>query len=185
MKRNVDETRRRFMAHFAGLGLSTTLVPGVLWARMQDSGAQQVSMAMVTDALKLSGLEFSDADREAMVAGANRSLTTYADLRKMTIPNDVSPPSHFSTIVPGMKVSREKLPFRLSPAPVVKRPANLEEVAFWPIRNLGELIRTKQVTSVELTQMYLARLHRYNEKLNFVVTFLDDVGPGRGQAGGQ
>ncbi len=176
MKKNTDETRRRFMAHFATLGLSTTLVPGVLWARMQDAGAQEITLAMVTDSLKLAGLEFSDADRESMVAGANRSLTSYADLRKMTIPNDVSPPSHFSALVPGMKVSKEKLPFKLSMAPVVKRPTNLEEVAFWPIRNLGELIRTKQVTSVELTKMYLERLHRYNEKLNFVVTFLADVG---------
>jgi Asp-tRNA(Asn)/Glu-tRNA(Gln) amidotransferase A subunit family amidase len=63
----------------------------------------------------------------------------------------------------------------LSVAPVVKRPANLEDVAFWPIRNLAELIRTKQVTSLELTEMYLTRLHRYQPKLNFVVTFLDDV----------
>jgi Asp-tRNA(Asn)/Glu-tRNA(Gln) amidotransferase A subunit family amidase len=38
------------------------------------------------------------------------------------------------------------------------------------------LIKTKQVTSVELTQMYLSRLHRYNDKLNFVVTFLDELG---------
>src|SRR5579872_3862809 len=154
MKRTTDETRRRFMGHFASIGLGTTLLPGVLWARMQDAGAQQITLAMVTDSLKLAGLEFSDADREAMVANANRSLTSYSDLRKMTIPNDVSPPSHFSALVPGMKISKEKLPFRLSPAPVVKRPANLEEVAFWPIRNLGELLRTKQVTSVELTRMY-------------------------------
>ena len=32
------ETRRRFMTHFASVGLGTTLVPGVLWARMQDAG---------------------------------------------------------------------------------------------------------------------------------------------------
>jgi Asp-tRNA(Asn)/Glu-tRNA(Gln) amidotransferase A subunit family amidase len=63
----------------------------------------------------------------------------------------------------------------LSAPPAVKRPANLEDVAFWPVRHLAELIRTKQVTSVQLTEMYLTRLHRYQPKLNFVVTFLDDV----------
>ena len=40
---------------------------------------------------------------------------------------------------------------------------------------LAQLIRTRQVTSLELTEMYLARLHRYNAKLNCVVTFLDDL----------
>jgi Asp-tRNA(Asn)/Glu-tRNA(Gln) amidotransferase A subunit family amidase len=73
-----------------------------------------------------------------------------------------------------MKVNRVRQPFRFS-APRVKRPANLEDVAYWPIIQLSQLIRTRQVTSVELTQMYLARLHRHNDKLNCVVTFLDDV----------
>ena len=75
-----------------------------------------------------------------------------------------------------MTVNKTKQPFRLSAAPAVKRPANLEDVAFWPVRHLAELIRTRQVTSLELTEMYLARLHRYNGKLNNVVTFLDDHG---------
>jgi Asp-tRNA(Asn)/Glu-tRNA(Gln) amidotransferase A subunit family amidase len=88
----------------------------------------------------------------------------------------VSPPFHFSSLAPGIQVNKTKLPFRLSAAPAVKRPANLEDVAFWPVRHLAELLRTRQVTSVELTEMYLARLHRYNAKLNNVVTFLDDVG---------
>jgi len=50
-------------------------------------------------------------------------------------------------------------------------------VAFWPVRNLAELIRTKQVTSTALTKMYLDRLHRYGgpDKLNCVVTYLDDL----------
>ena len=78
------------------------------------------------------------------------------------IPNDVSPPFHFSAVVPGIEVDKTRQPFRLSAAPAVKRPANLEDVAFWPVRHLAELVRTKQVTSVELTEMYLARLHRYN-----------------------
>jgi Asp-tRNA(Asn)/Glu-tRNA(Gln) amidotransferase A subunit family amidase len=131
---------------------------------------------MVADAMKLSGLEFTEADLKSMVDAANQNLTRYEELRTIHIPNDVSPPFHFSAIVPGIEVNRTKLPFRLSAAPAVKRPANLEDAAFWPVRHLAELIRTRQVTSVELTEMYLARLHRYNAKLNNVVTFLDDHG---------
>src|SRR5262245_40921120 len=175
MKHDLTETRRRFMAHFTSIGLGTTLVPGILWARMQDAGAQKVTLAMVTDALKLSGLELNEADRTAMVTAANTSLSNYEKLHDLKIPNDVSPPFYFNPIVPGMEVNKARQPFRMSAAPVVKRPANLEEVAFWPVRHLAELVRSKQVTSVELTQMYLARLHRYNEKLNNTVTFLDDL----------
>jgi len=172
----VDQTRRRFMATFAGTSLGTTLVPGVLWARVQDAGASKVSLAMVTDALKLSGIDLPEEEKANIVDAANRNLTSVEAIRKIHIPNDVSPPFHVSSITPGMTVNRARQPWVLSKAPSVKRPANLEDAAFWPVRHLAELIRTKQVTSLELTEMYLARLHRYNGLLNNVVTFLDDHG---------
>jgi hypothetical protein len=170
------ETRRRFIAHFSGIGLGTTLVPGVLWARMQDAGASQLTLDMVTDALKLSGIELSEEDRKQLVESANRNLTTLDEIRKISIPLDVSPPYHFSAIVPGIHVNKTRMPFRMSTVAALKRPANLEDVAFWPVRHLAELIRTRQVTSLELTDMYLTRLHRYNAKFNNVVTFLDEHG---------
>jgi Asp-tRNA(Asn)/Glu-tRNA(Gln) amidotransferase A subunit family amidase len=173
---SLDETRRRFMAHFAGIGLGSTLVPGIVWARMQDQGTQRITLAMVTEALKLQGIELPEADRQAMVNTANQNLTRYEEVRKIPIPLDVSPPFHFSALAPGITPNKTRLPFRLSPAPAVKRPANLEDVAFWPVRHLAELVRTRQVKSIELTEMYLERLHRYNAKLNNVVTFLDDLG---------
>ena len=173
---HLDETRRRFMAHFATIGLSSTLLPGVLWAEMQQSGAQTINADMLKTALSLSGLEFSEADRATMVANANQSLTRWETQRKLKIPDDISPPFHFSTIVPGIDVNRTKQPFRMSDAPPLKRPANVEDMAFWPVRHLAELIKTKQVTSAELTQMYLARMHKYNPKLNCIVTFLDELG---------
>lgn len=164
------------MAHFAGIGLGATLAPGVLWARMQDAGASKLTLQMVTDALALSGIELSEEDRKQLVESANRNLTTIEEIRKVAIPLDVSPPYHFSAIVPGIQVSKTRVPFRMSSSPSVKRPANLEDVAFWPVRHLAELVRSKQVSSIELTEMYLTRLHRYNGTLNNVVTFLDDYG---------
>ena len=104
----LHDTRRRFMAHFAGIGLGTTLVPGVLWARMQDAGAQTVTLGMLTEALQLSGVELSEEDRKAMVESANRNLAQYRELRAVRIPNDVSPPFHFSPVVPGMVVDRAR-----------------------------------------------------------------------------
>jgi Asp-tRNA(Asn)/Glu-tRNA(Gln) amidotransferase A subunit family amidase len=174
--KNIDQTRRRFMATFAGAGLGSTLVPGVVWARVQDAAEPKVTLAMINEALKLSGVEVSEEEKKTLVENANRNLTGYDDLRKLHIPPDVSPPFHFSPVTPGMPVNKTKQPFRLSAAPSVKRPANLEDAAFWPVRHLAELVRTRQVTSLELTEMYLARLHRYNGLLNNVVTFLDDHG---------
>jgi Asp-tRNA(Asn)/Glu-tRNA(Gln) amidotransferase A subunit family amidase len=173
--KDMNETRRRFMAHFAGIGMSSTLLPGILWAGMQQSGTQRVTPVMMADSLKLAGLEFSDEERTAMVNNVNQALTRYEALHNFKIPNDISPPFHFNPIVPGMKVNRTRQPFRISDAPITKRPSNLEDVAFWSVRQLAELIRTKQVTSVELTTMYLERLKKYNPVLNCVVSFTDDL----------
>src|SRR5262245_55259186 len=171
----IDKTRRRFMAYFSSLGLGATLVPGVLWARMQDAGAQSITLAMVTDALKLSGVEFTEAERTTMVNGANQSLTRSKAIQAFHIPWDVSPPFHINAIVPGVVVNKVAKPIVYSKPPAVKVPGTLEDVAFWPIRHQAELLKTKQVSSVELTKMYLERLHRYDKILLNTVTFLDEL----------
>src|SRR5580704_2158434 len=98
-----NETRRRFMAHFATLGLSTTLLPGVLWAGMQQAGAQKVNSEMLKESLAIAGLEFADDERERMLDTVNRALSQYETLHKFHIPNDIQPPFYFNPLVPGMK----------------------------------------------------------------------------------
>src|SRR5262249_23515097 len=171
----IDESRRRFMAYFSSVGLGATLVPGILWGKMQETGSQQITLDMLTTALKLGGVEFSAEERQAMVNTANQNLTRAVAMQSFHIPNDVSPPFHINAIVPGVIVNKTPQPFALGKVPVLKVPGNLEDVAFWPVRHLSELLKTKQVSSVELTKMYLERLHRYNGQLLNTVTFLDEL----------
>ena len=103
------DTRRRFMTHFASIGLGTTLAPGILWARMQDAGAQTITLAMVTDALQLSGIELAEADRKAMVEARQPEPDALrGTARRSTSRNDVSPPFHFSALVPGIEVNKTR-----------------------------------------------------------------------------
>lgn len=174
-KTDQETTRRRFLAYFSGIGLSSTLFPGILWAQAQEQKAQRITAEMVKTAAAMSGFEFTDEEREQMVNGLNQSLERYEDMRKIHIDDGIAPPLYYSPLVPGTKLDRAKKPFRASDAPSVHRPGNLEDAAFWPLTHLAQLIKTKQVKSVELTEMYLARLKKYNAKLNFVVTFTDDL----------
>ena len=118
--KNIDQTRRRFMTMFGATSLGTTLVPGVLWARVQDAGTNKVTLEMVTDALKLAGVELPEEEKNNIVDSANRTLSGVEAIRKIHIPNDVSPPFHISSITPGMVVNRAKQPWVLSAAPKVK-----------------------------------------------------------------
>ena len=55
------------------------------------------------------------------------------------------------------------------------RPNSDEDLAFASIRHLGSLLRSRKISSVELTKLYIARLRRYDPLLKCVVTFMDEV----------
>lgn len=162
--------RRAFLGYFSSLGLGSTLLPGVLWGKMQDQKAARVTKETLRESAAASGLAFNDHQLEEMVQGVNKNIPRWEDLRKIELDNTLTPPLYFNPILPGMKIDRTKREIRVSAPPRVTRPRNLEDVAFWQVTQLAELIRTKQVSSVELTEMYLARIKRYNPKLLCVVT---------------
>jgi len=168
--------RRSFLSYFSSLGLSSTLLPGVLWAKLEaESPEATVTKEMLREACAVAGVTFTDQQLDAMLRGVNANLSKYAEIRKTQLDNAVAPPIYFNPIVPGTKIDRVKKPFRPSAAPRVTRPQNLETVAFWPVTQLAELIRTKQATSRDLTGMYLARLKRHNPKLLCAVTITEEV----------
>ena len=110
-----------------------------------------------------------------MVDGVNENLESYQELRKIPLDASVAPPLYFNPAVAGMTFNEERRPFAMSAPPVVERPSNLEDVAFWPLTHLAHLIASGQVRSVELTGMYLDRLKRYDELLHCTVTLTEDL----------
>ena len=167
--------RRRFLAYFSGAGLTSTLFPGVLWARMQEEQALRVTAEMVRGAQQLSGLEFTPQEREEMVRAVNQNLEWYEGMRKTSLANGDFPALQFNPALPGMRFSEEKKPFKISDPGQVRAPAKLEEAAFWPVTRLSRLVESRQVTSLELTEMYLERLKRYDPSLECVITLTEDL----------
>ena len=173
--------RRSFLSYFSGVGLSSTLLPGVLWAKLESAAPAaepdpKVTIEMLKEACAVAGVRFTDQQLAAMLQGVNANLVKYGEIRKTPLDNSIAPPIYFNPIVPGTKIDLVKKPIHPSAAPRVTRPGNLESVAFWPVTQLAELVRSKQVSSRELTEMYLARLKRYNPKLLCAVTIAEDFG---------
>jgi Asp-tRNA(Asn)/Glu-tRNA(Gln) amidotransferase A subunit family amidase len=162
--------RRDFMAYFGATGLSTTLLPGVLWGIAQEQ--QTVTKEMVAEAAKIAGLEFTEEERESIATGLTRNVRAYAQLRDVELANAVAPAVQFDPLLPGMTLPTERVAIAYT-RPQVQRPANLEDVAFWPVTHLAELVRTRQVMPSELTELYLARLKRHDARLLAVVTLTE------------
>jgi Asp-tRNA(Asn)/Glu-tRNA(Gln) amidotransferase A subunit family amidase len=130
---------------------------------------------MLADAEALAGLEFSDEEREMVLEGVNRNLRAYQSLRTVSIPNSVYPALVFDPVLPGRNPAVGEHVPRRTRHPDVRRPDNLEALAFWSLTDLGELIRTRQVSSVELTQMYLNRMKRYGPRLECYITLTEEL----------
>ena len=171
--RRVD--RRAFMTSLSAMGLSATTLPVTLWAEVKKTKHQTITAGTISAAAKVSGLEFTEDEIGLMVDDLNDMLDEYERLREVSIPNSVVPAIHFEPALPWNSYPIESTVFRYTRPQGVERPSDLEELSFWPVTHLAELIRARKVTSVELTQMYLSRLEKHGPTLECVVTITEDL----------
>jgi Asp-tRNA(Asn)/Glu-tRNA(Gln) amidotransferase A subunit family amidase len=174
-----DQSRRRFLkavpAALAGAAASDALAQG----RGAQAPAGPITPATIECAQVVPGLEFRQEDQAAMAQTMNNRLRNFQQLRNAAIPPDTDIALVFKPSLPGREPKGPATPgaplkYR-KPASSLRRPANLEDAAFWPIAQLASLLERKLVTSTELTQMYLARLKRYQPTLNYYVTLTEEL----------
>jgi Asp-tRNA(Asn)/Glu-tRNA(Gln) amidotransferase A subunit family amidase len=159
------------------MGLAGTLFPGVLWAQAQAQGTKKITKEMIENAAAIADVPISEEYKEMMLEGLNDHSKGYEEIYKLRIPNSVDPALIFDPVLPGMKFQTERKPMRISQAAnsaLVSTSTNLEDLAFASARELGELVRTKKVSSLALTEMYLGRLKKYDPVLKFVVTLTEE-----------
>jgi Asp-tRNA(Asn)/Glu-tRNA(Gln) amidotransferase A subunit family amidase len=167
--------RRAFLAVCSQFGLTSTLLPGVLWA-MADAKSK-VTREMIDHASIIADVPIADQYKEMMLDSLNNFAENYELIYALKIPNQVAPAIVFNPVPPGMKLTAEHAKANRAAAPNVHAsgaPGNLEDAAFYSVRQLAELVRTKKVSSTALTQMYLERLKRYDPLLKFVITLTED-----------
>ena len=165
--------RRRFLAYFSAIGLGGTLLPGVLWARA--AGGEEITVATIACAEEIAGLKFSEEQRQQMVDGLKNQESQIEQLHAIKLENSVAPAVHFDPVPPGVMLAlpakHASVRSRVAPRAV---PANLEELAFLPVTELAELVRRRKVTSMQLTEMYLGRIKRYDPVLQAVITLTEE-----------
>ena len=164
--------RREFMKVFSVAGLGGTLLPGVLWAQAQ--GKPAVTKEMIDAAAKIAGVAIPEDYQKMMLESLNDHVDGFKEIFQLHIPNSVEPSLLFLPDTSHAKFDKQKLPMRMSAAPVMAVPKNPDLLAFATVRELAELVRARRVSSTALTEMYLERLKRYDAKLKFVVTLTEE-----------
>jgi Asp-tRNA(Asn)/Glu-tRNA(Gln) amidotransferase A subunit family amidase len=164
--------RRRFTAFFTAFGLAGTALPRLLWAEVEDHGV--VSLDALKGAEQLSGLEFTDDERALMLKGLDDLRRDYEALREVPIDNSVAPALQFQPLLPGMSLPSWPLVPRTSRPKLTQRPGDDAALAFLTVSELGNLVRTRAVTSEELTILYLDRLKTFDPQLHCVITLTEE-----------
>ncbi|HEY4129612.1 MAG TPA: amidase [Gemmatimonadaceae bacterium] len=169
--------RRAFMTYFSSIGLGSTLMPGVLWGQLQSQGQQEaeITKEMIAASEEIAGLHFSDDERAKMVRDLQQARTSIDSLHKEALDQSILPAIVFDPVPPGKDLAKKNKALHVrSKVPVMARPGSLDELAYAPVTQLAELVRTRKVKPSELTEMYISRLKRYDSQLHFLINLTED-----------
>jgi Asp-tRNA(Asn)/Glu-tRNA(Gln) amidotransferase A subunit family amidase len=158
------------MAFLGGFGVAG-LAADKLWA-VAAQGA--ISAGDIDGAAKIAGLDLTQNERDQMIEGRDELREDYVAIRTVPLDNSVAPALHFDPRLPGFNYDPGPLQFRPSRPSPVPVPDDLEELAFLPVTQLAQLVRTRKVSSVALTGMYIERLKRFDPQLHCVITVTEE-----------
>ena len=134
----------------------------------------RVTKEMMHATEKLIGIELTDAQEAMALGGVNRNLDAYEAIRKIDVPLDTEPAIAFHPARAKKRLYGPKTRFRFGRVELPQF-KTVDDLAFATVPQLAELIRTRRISSTELTKMYLARLKKYGTKLLCVVTLTEDL----------
>jgi len=187
--------RRGFIAACSGAGITSALLPGVLFALAAQGqekapdgsprALRPITAEMIDQAAALAGVgPFTPDQVKMMLDGLNDQRTAITGIRALKLSISIPPAFVFhplpaaSTLKPKSCVDVKCPETKGSPISLLhavpKAPLHIEDLAYEPIEKLGELIWYRKITSLALTQMFLARLKRLDSKLHFVITLTEE-----------
>jgi Asp-tRNA(Asn)/Glu-tRNA(Gln) amidotransferase A subunit family amidase len=173
-------TRRQWYRTLAGLGIGSATFQRALAAQVTQPPKQgepnpTITAEMIQQAEWISGVTLTDAERKRLATPLSQMLRQFRDLRKIKLDNSVPPAVCFQPIgARDIIIANEKSSVKVAPRSPVSKPASDEDLAFASVATLYHLLRSKQVSSRELTKMSLDRLKKYDPAMLCVVSLLEE-----------
>ncbi len=161
-------TRQAFLRS----SLAALFLPGLsLEAAAQAPSTSPLSVGDLAGAEKALGLSLSPDQRTLALDRAREGLKRVESIRALAIQNAIEPPLVFQ---PSGRKAQGRPGVSVRPTEIkrFRLPTNEADLAYLSIPQLRHLLRTKQISPVELTDVYLRRLQRYDPVLKCVVTLM-------------
>lgn len=156
-------TRRGVLGLMAGAGAG-------LAASARAQGADPgLSAETLACAEPIMGVSYTAREREQMLAGIDAWIGRAERLRAVEKPNDLAPAQTFDPRLPGVSFEMPDggvTGLERAPAP----PSAPSDIAYAPVWMQAQWLQRGVITSAELTEIYLARIAAYAERLECFVT---------------
>ncbi len=161
------------MRHLAAIAL---LCPLLLVAGCgEEISDLNLNRSDAAGAENLIGQAMTDAEFALMRTDLAEQRDSYGRLHEALPPNSLRPALRFDPeLLTGPTAGIANAEAQWSNPEKLSRPSDLNDLAFATIGQLGHLIRTRQVSCVELAELSLARLQAHDPQLQCVITLLPD-----------
>jgi Asp-tRNA(Asn)/Glu-tRNA(Gln) amidotransferase A subunit family amidase len=146
---------------------------GAIFIKISDKNP--ITIQMVQQAEKILGLSFSEAQQDSMLDLMNDHLRSYEVIRKADLSNSIPPAALFNPIPQNFTAPSGRSSFTESNYSKTKMSKDVNQLAFYSIGQLSYLIKTHQITSVQLTKFFINRLKKYGSELHCVVTLTEKL----------
>ena len=138
----------------------------------------EVSPATFAEAEKLMQVSMTPPERVMAAESWSTSMAPMLERRtgphKLALEADIAPATQWNPMLPGMTALPKQARFTRSKDAHEPLPAHDEDIAFAPLAKLSRWIESKALTSERLTNIYLARIDRFDPKLRCVITLTRD-----------
>ncbi|MES2778183.1 MAG: amidase [Bacteroidota bacterium] len=126
-------------------------------------------------AAKLANLQFSQPEVDMMYTDVKDNLKEYEKMHRLNLDNSVPMSLWQTPLLPGMKLPTDQKPINWNLPKNVQLPKNKNELAFYSITQLASLLRSKKISSVELTRFFIERLRKHGDSLQCTISITESI----------
>lgn len=126
-------------------------------------------------AARLFDLSFTQKEIDSMYAGVKENVGVYQRMHKQTLANNIVPTLTHSAILPGMQFNEKQDKIDWNIPKNVVLPADKNELAWYSIAQLASLVKSKKISSVELTKLFIDRIKKYGDSLQCVISITENI----------
>ena len=128
----------------------------------------------IQGASRLFDLTFTAQELDTLYSDVLDNVANYKAMHGLSLGNEVPLSLWQNPRLPGMRFDEMQRAV-VWPAVKASLPANKSDLAFYSIDQLAYLIKTKQITSVALTQFFIDRIKTYGASLQCVVSMQEEM----------